>query len=259
MGLKRHLVACSLALLATAQSHSASAGQSFASCAYRYSLENWNVNEHTVPVEIYEPSPAGTYPLVFMLHGSAGAFSVGLAEEPRRDNFGEKTLAQACFVVVFPHYLEGIGRKSLTSPVEMKADFPRLMDVTGTLLDRAEEIPSVRLEPVFIFGDSLGGYLGIALTLSRSEVAAVSEISGGKPEGYGLERRGKPSVLISHGADDTLVPPSEAKALEHYCSEHGIPAIRDLYPGEGHYLSQRMEKQILTRTIEIFRSCGRKH
>lgn len=249
----RHILCGCLLLLVAVPSYGLSTNRMQASCIYRYSLESWTINEHQVPVEIYRPDRAGTYPIVFMLHGSAGALSVRLGQEPTQDNFGEKSLARACFVVVFPHYLEGIGRKSLASREEMEAAFPQLVEITGALLARAEGLPLIRRKLVLLFGDSLGGYLSVALAFRCSEVAAVSEISGGKPDGYGLVHRHKPRVLISHGADDSLVSLSEAEALAHYCSEHGIPVEKDFYPGEGHYLSPNMEAQVLAKTLKFFR------
>lgn len=138
------------------------------------------VSEHPIPVEIYRPEESGTAPLVFMFHGSTGALSIKPGGEPPIDNFGEKTLARNCLTVVFPHYLESIGRKSLTSRKEMVENFPQLVKIAGVQLDRAEALPSVRRRAVFLFGDSLGGYLSIALAFRRSEVAAVSENQGGQ-------------------------------------------------------------------------------
>jgi acetyl esterase/lipase len=235
-------------------SYGASVAVRATSCTYRYSQEYWPINNHRITVEIYRPSAPGTFPLVFMLHGSAGAYSVKPGEEPRTENFGEKTVAHACFVVVLPHYLEGIGRTSLVSRSEIVMEFSQLFTIADMLLCRAESLPVVKQRPVYLFGDSLGAYLSVALALRRSKVAAVSEISGGLPEGYGLERRGSPRVLISHGATDRIVPLSEASALALYCRAHDIPVGVDVYQGQGHYLSQAMDSQVVIRTIQFFRA-----
>jgi dienelactone hydrolase len=193
------------------------------------------------------------FPLVFMLHGSAGIVTAKTDSEPSFDNFGENELAHDCFAVALPHYLEAIGHKSIISRQEIDANFPQMLAAVELLLSRAETLPWVQGRPVFVFGDSLGGYLAIALAFQRSEVLAVSEISGGKPEGYAMTRHQAPRVLISHGGSDTLVPPSEAEALRQYCMANEIPVNATIYPGEGHYLSQDVRQQILSRTVDFFR------
>jgi acetyl esterase/lipase len=227
-------------------------------CKYHYYQESTEVDGHSITTEYYVPDGRGSHPLVFMLHGSAGAFSLRSNDEPPRDNFGEKTLARSCFVAVLPHYLEAIGLKSLTSEREIISLFPVLLAATDTMLSKAESVPSTWKKPVFLFGESLGGYLCIALALKRREIAAVSEYSGGLPPGYALHRQGVPNVLISHGDADTLVSVSEADALYRYLGDHGIPAVIDLYPGEGHYLSIEAQRHILSRTIEFFRRTPKK-
>lgn len=199
------------------------------------------------------PNGRGSHPLVFMLHGSAGAFSLRSDNEPLQDNFGEKTLACNCFVVVLPHYLEALGLKSLTSERNMISLFPALLAATDTMLSKAELLPQTKNKPVFLFGESLGGYLSIALALSRSEVAAVSEYSGGMPAGYALNRSGHASVLISHGDADTLVPKEEADTLRKYCVDHGIPVEMKVYAAQSHYLSPEVRLDIVSRTIAFFR------
>jgi dienelactone hydrolase len=188
-----------------------------------------------------------------MLHGSAGAFSLKSTGEPPVDNFGEKVLAKSCFAVVLPHYLEAIGHRNLTSREEMAAHFPELLTATGILLSRAENLPWVKGRAVFLFGESLGGYLGVALAFERSDVSAVSEFGGGLPTGYSLMRRRRPSVLISHGGADTLVPLSEAESLRGYCVANGIPVEMSIYQGESHYLSPSVRMQVLSQTVEFFK------
>jgi dipeptidyl aminopeptidase/acylaminoacyl peptidase len=221
-------------------------------CKYHYYHESTEVNGHSTTIEYYVPDGRGRHPLVFMLHGSAGAFTLRSNDEPSQDNFGEKTLAQNCFAVVFPHYLEAIGYKSIVSRQDITAKFPALLEVAGSFLTDAEALPWVRGKPVFLFGESLGSFLSIALAFEHNEVSAVSEFSGGLPTGYSLKRLGVPTVLIFHGDADSLVPVSEAEALSSYCVNHGIPVELKLYQGEGHYLSRAVQNEVLSRTVKFF-------
>jgi len=222
-------------------------------CRYHYYQESTEVDGHNMTTEYYVPDGRGSHPLVFMLHGSAGTFSLHSNDEPPRDNFGEKTLARGCFVVVLPHYLEALGLKSLTSEREIVSLFPVLLAATDTMLSEAESLPSTRKKAVFLFGESLGGYLSVALALRHQEVMAVSEISAGMPAGYLVDRHSPLGMLISHGADDHLVSEDEAEKLKAFCIHHQFRFEMDIYPGSGHYFAQAIEVRCIARTVDFFR------
>jgi carboxymethylenebutenolidase len=192
-----------------------------------------------------------------MLHSSAGAFSIKSSNEPPEDNFGEKTLAQHCFAVVFPHYLEALGYKSMTSRTDIVKQFPALLAITEALLRNAEHRPSVKAAPVLLFGESLGAYLSVALALQSQEITAVSEISGGMPDGSAIVSPHTFSILISHGEDDTLVPVSEAYKLRNYCLSHNLPVRVDVYPRASHYIPNPDEATIILRTILFFQTLSK--
>ena len=226
-------------------------------CKYHYYQESTEVDLHKITTEYYVPTGHGRHPLVFMLHGSAGAFSLHSKDEPPRDNFGEKTLARNCFVVVLPHYLEAFGLKSMTSKREIISLFPALLAATDTMLSTAESLPSTRRKPVLLFGESLGGYLSVALALQRQEVMAVSEMSAGIPTGYPVGRLPPLAMLISHGADDHVVSEDEAEKLKEFCIQHQIRFEMNIYPGSGHYFAQAIELQCIARTVDFFRRVDR--
>jgi len=221
-------------------------------CTYRYSQQSVPINGHPITIEYYVPNGPGPFPLVFMLHGSAGAYSLTSSDEPLLDNFGEKELARSCFGVVLPHYLEAFGYKSMTSVTEMTSRFPELLAVADTLLTGAESLYWTKGKPVFLFGESLGGYLSVALGLRRDEVSAVSEISGGIPVGYASGSPHGIAVMVSHGDNDTLVPVQNAKDLEQYCLSHHLKVEMNLYSGVGHYFPHAVEAKCVTTTVAFF-------
>lgn len=194
-----------------------------------------------------------------MLSGSAGDYSLTSYNEPPRDNFGEKTIAAGCFVVVLPHYLEAIGRKSLSRRQTIIADFPLLFMITDELLRRAKAMPSVRGQPVFLFGQSLGGYLSVALAFHDHDVLAVSEISGGIPAGYVPPHPHPLAVLISHGIDDQIVSIQAARKLYGYCHKHHLEVKMDLYPGTGHYFTPTQQFECARQTAQFFQTIQHDH
>jgi dienelactone hydrolase len=228
--------------------------QFFPSCSYRYSQEQFEVHGRDVLVEFYVPEGQGEFPLVFMIHGAAGAFSPKSSEEPATDNFGEKILAHNCFVAVLPHYLDAIGRKGMASRSDILAQSSQILDDLEFLLQQAENLPAVKSKSVFLFGESLGGYLSIKLAFKRKEVVAVSEFGGGLPPNLGTHPSYSFNVMISHGEDDTIVPTSEATALRDFCVDHQIPVDMKLYRGEGHYFSRPVQLQVAVRTVSFFRT-----
>jgi dienelactone hydrolase len=221
-------------------------------CTYRYSQQSIPINGHNIPIEYYVPNGPGPFPLVFMLHGSAGAYSLRSSDEPVSDNFGEKTLARSCFAIVLPHYFEAFGYKSMTSEAEMTTRFPQLLAIADTLLTGAESLPWAKHGAVFLYGESLGGYLSVALGLRRSEVRAVSEISGGVPTGYAIGDPHRVAMLISHGSEDTLVSVQSAEDLKQYCVNHHLKVEMNLYPGVGHYLPPTTESKCIATTAHFF-------
>ena len=227
-------------------------GHAHAECAYRYNQRTSVVQGHKVMVEIYQPEGRKTFPLVLMLHGSAGALRVQPGVEPASDNFGEKMLTRACFTVIFPHYLEALGVESLLTQEEMHARSQQLLVAVSQLLDEAEALPSVRRRPVFLFGQSLGGYLSVSLALNRTEIAAISEISGGLDGSFLPTRKKLPPLLVSHGEDDRNVPAAEGKRLAGVWRDHGGVASERYYKGQTHYFSADILREIERNTVQFF-------
>jgi predicted esterase len=187
-----------------------------------------------------------------MLHGSAGALRIQPGVEPASDNFGEKMLASHCFTVVFPHYLEALGVESLLSQEEMRARSHELLHAVSQLLDEAEALPAVRGMPVFLFGQSLGGYLGVSVALERPEISAVSEISGGLDNSAVPTRKNLPPLLISHGEDDRNVPAAEGKRLAGFWRDYRGVVSEHYYKGQTHYFSAETLADIVLRTASFF-------
>ncbi|MGO8758913.1 MAG: dienelactone hydrolase family protein [Terracidiphilus sp.] len=221
-------------------------------CRYTYRIETWQAGGRAISTEIYEPKGGTRHPLLLMIHGTAGVFSRQAGSLPEDDNFGEKTFATHCYVVVLPHYFEAIGRSSITDLDEARRDFPKLRAVLDDILSEAAALRRVRGRPILLYGESFGGYLAVSIGFRDPRVLAVSEFSGGLP-GQDIEPQNRfLSLLIQHGAEDKLVPNSAALGLQEYAGARGAKVQIHIYAGQGHYFDAAARMAVLDRTLAFF-------
>lgn len=113
-----------------------------------------------------------------------------------------------------------------------------------------------------IWGVFRGAFIAVQLGLERSEVRAVSEISGGlsikKPMRDRVPNRIF-SMLITHGSKDEIVPVTEADRLERYCRQQGFEVLKHIYDGAGHYLPSAVIDQCIDSTIILFNQDYKTH
>ncbi len=227
-------------------------------CKYAYTQTTADIEGVPVLMEQYIPVKTAPVALIFMLHGSAGVYSVSSKREPTLDNFGKKDLASHCFIVILPHYFQALHRSSLTSLDEMAESSPRLLRIADLLLTAAEHNASFPDGPVFLYGESLGGFLATSLAFTRTEVRGLSVVSSG----YVGDTTAKPlnphlSVLLSHGTTDQLVPIAQALQLCDYCLKFGVPVTLETYKGIEHYFPPAQRLQCIDHTEAFFTSLSR--
>ena len=58
-------------------------------------------------------------------------------------------------------------------------------------------------------------------------------------------------VLILHGANDALVPVSEAYKAERVLKEHGVACELEVFPGEPHGITGAAQARLLVRCAEF--------
>jgi len=220
-------------------------------CSFTHKVISIQSNGVLVPVEVYEPDAPGRHPLVFMIHGSAGAFTRATKVMPAFDNFGELSLAKKCYVVALPHYMASAGVSSVQSVQQMHELFPGFLRSLSDALDQIFEMGSVDEHRVAVYGESLGGYLSIALASKDSPVTVVSEFSGGLPVGFLSDRAKLKSLLIQHGREDTLVDVSNVLVLRSYARRHHAKVVSKIYSDQGHYFDQITRDEVLRRTVEF--------
>ena len=221
-------------------------------CAFNYRIITVSSGSGSVPVEIYEPIATGRHPLVFMIHGSAGAFTRATEVMPTFDNFGELSLAKKCYVVALPHYLVSAGLSSVQSVQQMQELFPTFLNTLSGVLDQILKLGEVDEHRVAVYGKSLGGYLTIALASKDSRITVASEFGGGLPIGFVLNGGRLKFLLIQHGRKDDLVDVSNASVLRRYAGRRHAKVVYRTYSEQGHYFDQITRAKVLRQTIDFF-------
>ncbi len=205
-------------------------------------MATYRSGETTVRIEQIEPAASDTQPALILLHGSGGAVGYWAAR------FGP-ALAALGIGLYAPHYFDKTGTGRATA--EMILDgrhFPAWLTAIEDAVAYAATRPSVDPKRIAVLGVSLGGYLAVALATQNPTVRAAIELSGGLPPGWEHQLRSSmPPILILHGADDTVVPVTEAYKLERLLTEKGAPHEIEIFAGETHWFSQAAQPRLLMR------------
>src|SRR5262245_36753103 len=190
----------------------------------------------SMTVERFEPERAGPAASVVLLHGADGLSYRGPAYRAMARHLAARGLR-----VFLPHYFERVGTPG-------RAAFSKPTDFLGWMDGATETLTAAGPGPTGIVGVSLGGYLGLAVTGRDERVGAVVVVSGGMLSMLSAGFTRMPPVLILHGAEDQVVPVSEARVLEKWLVEHGTPHEVVIYPGERHHLTGTAADDSLHRT-----------
>jgi dienelactone hydrolase len=193
----------------------------------------------SMTVERFEPERAGPTAAVVLLHGADGLSYRGPMYRSMARHFAGRGLR-----VFLPHYFDRAGTPG-------RASFSRPADFFGWMDGIRDTLAAAEPGPVGIVGVSLGGYLGLAVAGNDERVGAVVVVCGGLPAVLLGTFTRMPPVLVLHGDDDRVVPPSEARALEKWLLERGTPHEVVIYPGEGHHLTGAAAEDALKRATEF--------
>jgi carboxymethylenebutenolidase len=190
----------------------------------------------TFTVERFAPERVGPAPSVVLLHGADGLTYRGRAYRAMA-----RHLATRGMRVDLPHYFDRAGASG-------RASSSRPLDFLGWMEAVTDVLETAGPGPTGLVGVSLGGYVSLAVAGRDERAGAVVVICGGMPAILTGGFTHMPPVLILHGDDDRVVPPSEARALADWLKERGTPHELVMYPQEGHHLSDTAAVDALQRT-----------
>ncbi len=208
--------------------------------------ESFLSSGHKIKVETFAPSPTGRYPIVLVLHSSAGM----LAGKGALVDLCRKLAAQGKMAMLV-HYYNRTGTYYSGDKTITKL-WPNWAATVQDAINYAAADPRVRADSIGIFGYSLGAFLAVAAASEDSRVSAVVEVSGGIFDALHSKLKHVPPTLILHGRADERVSVSYATGLEQVARKHGQPATMKLYDGEGHVLKKEAMSDAMERTLKFF-------
>ncbi len=137
-----------------------------------------------------------------------------------------------------------------TALVEAGGADPRRLSIRGGSAGGYTTLAALTTSNVFAAGISLygiGDLESLAADTHKFEAHYTDRLVAPYPEGraiyverspiHHLDRLGCP-MLIFQGADDKVVPPSQAEAMAAALAERGLPVRLRIFPGEGHGFRQ---------------------
>lgn len=219
--------------------------------AISFRIDTYRSRGKRIQLEIYRPSITGKLPVVIMLHGAAGVFSRdNVSGVPERDNFGEKAFACRGFLVLLPHYFDSTGQKSALGHDDIEHGSQPWLAAVEDAVTYAMKLRNTDKRRIFLFGESLGGFLSIAVAARTPHVKAISTFGAGRPPDTCLQRL--PPVLLQHGEDDDVVSLSDVFRLSGALKTAGRPVHMKTYPRVGHYLTPESRAEILRTAAGFF-------
>jgi carboxymethylenebutenolidase len=207
-------------------------------------------DQHSVPIEQYDPPGKSTHYAVMLVHGGGGP------EGGWRASGITEALVAAGYSVFVPHYFGGSGGKWNRDmrPQQFLSYVRTLNDATRYIAEQT----GIQRQAIGLVGFSLGGYLVLALAeetishpppLHSPEIKAVVEFYGAMPE-FAAERMTRmPPVLILHGELDEIVPVSRAYELEKLLKNRDCRYEMKIYAGQKHGLEGDAAVDANQRTV----------
>jgi carboxymethylenebutenolidase len=213
-----------------------------------------DINGFPVGIESYVPTETlKPLPTVVMLHGRNGPDGIA-GDRSYRDI--AVAIASAGFHVVLPRYFERTRPlETIAREAEMDA-IGREIENYGLWIETVREV--LRRESrincrVGLIGYSLGGYLALTAAMAWRGVAAVVVCYAGIPTPFVGLVDNLPPTLILHGAQDQVIPVSEASGLAKLLRRHRITHELHIYREAAHGFCGADSEDAVERTVNFLR------
>ncbi len=230
---------------------------------------------------LLKPEGRGPFPAVLISHGMGGsAASFGMMKAREMVSWG--------FVCLAPDYTHHAGAAGRRRPgggppggappggappgdapgakggaACPNADFGASAENlrrARTCLDLLAKMPEVDATRIAAYGHSMGGFVTIGLAAAEPERLRACAITGSgvsPREGYPAPAESaagtiRTPFLLLHGADDTVVRPSQSEVLQRILEQNRVPNERVVFEGQGHPIDQTLREEVFRRIREWF-------
>jgi len=180
-----------------------------------------------ITIERFGPEDNEIRPGVLLLHGSDGA--------TERYRAAARQVAAAGYAVFLVRYLDRTG-ETRAALGGIGRHLPLWTETVRDALAYASLQTGVDPARLGLLGISLGGGLALETAQKDGRVRALVVDFGFVPTSFNPAGR-LPPTLVLHGAEDRVVPVSNAQALRTVLERRGIPHEVQIYPGQGHGLT----------------------
>jgi carboxymethylenebutenolidase len=201
-----------------------------------------------IRLERFDAAATGSAPrpAVLLLHGAEGL--------ARGDVYrlGARTVAAAGYHAFMLHYLDRTGERR-ASFATLRSYFPAWIETIRDGVGQVGAQPGIDADRIGIIGASLGGSLAIATSAEDSRIKALVDYFGFVPPALAESATRLPPTLILHGADDSIVPVSNAYGLQALLERLGVEHEIGIYPGQGHGLTGHDALDAATRVNAFLR------
>ncbi|MFJ9782963.1 alpha/beta hydrolase fold domain-containing protein [Amycolatopsis sp. NPDC101161] len=215
------------------------------------------------PLELELSEPDDPLATIVYLHGGGWRRGSRLTPLPGFDRLAEELVAQGFRVAAADYRLSG------------EAIFPAPLDDVRAAIEFVRDG-----KPLFVWGESAGAHLGLLAALTGSTVDGVvawfppadllgltgdvtreAALLGAPPESVPALARsaspvsfahaGAPPVLLMHGADDDLVPPTQSVRMAEALRDAGAPVELHLVPGARHRWEGADPAAVVATSVEF--------
>jgi dienelactone hydrolase len=192
--------------------------------ASRYSATFYRSAGKKIAIEVYSPKEPAGAPAVLILSGAGGWRS-------RNFQYADEAgmLAGRGYRVYLPDYLAATNHSSARPDDHYPIWVRAIEDALGYIREQTGRVA--------LIGYSLGGSVALAVATQNPTLAGVICWSGSLPDRYFHQLSRMPHVLWIHGADDRLIPVSDAQQFQKLCAMRRLSCEMKLFPRETHVFS----------------------
>ena len=207
--------------------------------------ETFTSGGRQIEVERFPAAGGGARrPAVIVLHGADGLAFGG------RYRQAATLLASAGYEALLVHYLDRTGDRR-ASYFTIGRNLGAWTETARDAVTWASRQPGIDPNRIGLLGVSLGGAIAMQAAAGDPRVKALVDYFGFVPQSFPEGAR-LPPTLVLHGAEDRIVPASNATRLDAILKANGVPHETVIYPGQGHGFTGQAQADAAGRVVAFF-------